>query len=122
MQDENKVLIEENEPHLEENSTIFAFQEEVAPPKVHKKLFGGYGKLIAILVCVCAIVGIAITCTLLFWEVPTEDNSQTQQSQSIVIIKENTAADKITVKNQAAEYSLVKYEEKSNDTTTVKYK
>ena len=122
MQEENKVLVEENEPHLEENSTIFAFQEEVAPSKVRKRIFGGYGKLIAILFCICAIVGIGITCTLLFGEVPTEDATQTEQSQSIKIINENTSADKITVKNQSAEYTLIKYEEKSDDTTTVKYK
>ena len=106
--EEKKISTPEDEaPHIEENSTIFAFQEEQDTPKRKTRKFGGYGKIIAFITAFCVIVGVAITCTLLFWEVPeTEDNTVTTEESITIINKQD--AEKITIKNSGAEYSIVK--------------
>ena len=113
MEEKNYNTPEDDAPHIEENSTIFSFAQEDDIPKKKPKKSGGYGKLIALLTALCVVVGIAITCTLLFWNVPENDDDIVTSNESVVIINQEDA-DKITVKNNTAEYSVIKYDNSYN--------
>ncbi len=111
---------EDEQPHIVENSTIFSEDDSKdSKNEKPKKRAGGYGKIIAMLSGVCVVIAAAITCTLLFWEVPeSEDTSSSASSEAIEIISEKVNTDEIKIKNENGDFTLKKYTETVTETTT----